>query len=288
MKKCSKCKIEKDDGEFSKDRSAKDGLQDKCKDCERKYRLENKEHISRRNKEYNKLMKDRPKINIISKICGKCKIEKGIDEFNKNKSRKDGLQFQCKCCNKEYRGKPEVKERNKKYHKEYNPTYQKEYYSIPENKEHRKQYDRERNKIRRSIPEFKEHKREYQKKYYSIPKNKEHRKEYLKEYAKSNPNKIRAYDAKWRSLKAMGSIVEFTKEQLIDRMLLWNGHCAYCGKEFNDNKLWEQIDHVIPLSRGGLNIPANLRPACKHCNCSKGKKLLSEWLKDLSGVKIKI
>lgn len=50
------------------------------------------------------------------------------------------------------------------------------------------------------------------------------------------------------------------------------GLCAYClvapGKT---------MDHVLPLSRGGVHAPHNVVPACKRCNCSKHNKLLSEW-----------
>lgn len=36
------------------------------------------------------------------KKCSSCKIEKNIDEFSKDKNKKDGLQHKCKLCNKEY------------------------------------------------------------------------------------------------------------------------------------------------------------------------------------------
>lgn len=50
--------------------------------------------------------------------------------------------------------------------------------------------------------------------------------------------------------------------------------CAYCGAE---DKL--TIDHVVPISRGGLDAPDNVVPACKSCNSSKGAKTLDEWLR---------
>lgn len=36
------------------------------------------------------------------KICNKCKQEKPLSEFNKNKSYKDGLDCYCKECRKSY------------------------------------------------------------------------------------------------------------------------------------------------------------------------------------------
>ena len=32
------------------------------------------------------------------KVCSRCKEEKSLTEFNKNKSKKDGLQYYCKVC----------------------------------------------------------------------------------------------------------------------------------------------------------------------------------------------
>ena len=48
--------------------------------------------------------------------------------------------------------------------------------------------------------------------------------------------------------------------------------CAYCGEDATE------IDHLIPISKGGNNSPENLVPACKTCNRSKNNKDLSEFL----------
>lgn len=50
------------------------------------------------------------------KTCSICKHEKSLDEFNKNKSKSDGLQTFCRGCNKE-RSKVYYS-LNKEYHKE--------------------------------------------------------------------------------------------------------------------------------------------------------------------------
>lgn len=62
-----------------------------------------------------------------------------------------------------------------------------------------------------------------------------------------------------------------TPDQIAARVEFFGRRCAYCGGPF------EHVDHVIPISRGGSNWPANLRPACQPCNRSKWNKLLSEW-----------
>ena len=50
-----------------------------------------------------------------------------------------------------------------------------------------------------------------------------------------------------------------------------NGRCVYCG-----NKA-EEIEHIIPKSKGGTNSPYNLVIACKKCNKLKGKSSLKEF-----------
>jgi 5-methylcytosine-specific restriction endonuclease McrA len=38
-----------------------------------------------------------------------------------------------------------------------------------------------------------------------------------------------------------------------------------------------EMDHLVPISRGGTNARDNLVLACFACNRSKGGKLLAEW-----------
>ena len=53
-----------------------------------------------------------------TKVCSKCKVAKSIDEYNKDKSNKDGIKSQCKECRsktiiKLKEEKTELKEYNK-------------------------------------------------------------------------------------------------------------------------------------------------------------------------------
>jgi 5-methylcytosine-specific restriction endonuclease McrA len=63
-----------------------------------------------------------------------------------------------------------------------------------------------------------------------------------------------------------------------------NGHCRYCGKKLAwnnygalDEKASWEVDHGIPLSRGGSDDFRNLWPACTECNRQKGDMTTSEY-----------
>lgn len=47
--------------------------------------------------------------------------------------------------------------------------------------------------------------------------------------------------------------------------------CSYCGIA-----AVEEVDHIVPLARGGTNEIDNLAPACHSCNSIKSDRLLSE------------
>lgn len=48
--------------------------------------------------------------------------------------------------------------------------------------------------------------------------------------------------------------------------------CTYCGETTDLH-----CDHVLPRSRGGLDIESNLTTACGPCNLSKGARTPEEW-----------
>ena len=51
------------------------------------------------------------------------------------------------------------------------------------------------------------------------------------------------------------------REQVYER---YDGHCAYCGVEIEYKDM--QVDHMVPLRKGGSNDIGNLLPACRSCN----------------------
>jgi hypothetical protein len=56
-----------------------------------------------------------------------------------------------------------------------------------------------------------------------------------------------------------------------------NYTCRICGlSTFNEKNLLLEIDHIIPLSKGGFTSEDNLQTLCWKCNRSKGVKILKE------------
>ena len=79
-----------------------------------------------------------------------------------------------------------------------------------------------------------------------------------------DPNAIRARDEKRRSAKRAGGA--FTGTEWGGLIRSCKGKCLACGR----GDLPLTVDHVIPLSKGGLNTIDNIQPLCRSCNSSKG------------------
>ncbi|WP_425597439.1 HNH endonuclease [Streptomyces tendae] len=73
---------------------------------------------------------------------------------------------------------------------------------------------------------------------------------------RNNPGSVGVEASDWRRL-----------------VLRYRGRCAYCGAQPDAI----QMDHVIPLARGGRHAIGNVLPACPTCNHSKQATLLVEW-----------
>ena len=89
-------------------------------------------------------------VEIISKTCTRCKIEKPLMEFHKNRGRKDGLNNWCKICNcstvRAYRQTPIGKQNHYLRSHEYNKTSKaKAYYQQYHNTERGREISRRSN-----------------------------------------------------------------------------------------------------------------------------------------------
>jgi len=120
-----------------------------------------------------------------------------------------------------------------------------------------KKYHKNKNEIKK-----------YQREYYQ--KNKEARRAYHKEYQKNNPQVRKKADAKRRELlkKAREEVEPYTRYDVIDRDSI-DGIpiCQLCNKSLKLEEV--EIDHIIPLAKGGKDELSNVRVLCSLCNASR-------------------
>ena len=105
--------------------------------------------------------------------------------------------------------------------------------------------------------------------------NREQERERKRLWGQANPEKVREHCRRRRAIKMRATFPGLPRTTAVAvalRRQLFNNSCAYCGGPgpFHD-------DHVEPLSRGGLDTPSNLVPACVRCNCSKGDRPVESW-----------
>lgn len=103
-----------------------------------------------------------------------------------------------------------------------------------------------------------------------------HREEHrarVRAWIRANPEKRREQHHRRRALERGAPGVGYTTAAAIATRFEYHGNrCAYCRRS---GKM--VVEHVIPLSRGGAHLPANIVPACVTCNSSKSYRKPSEW-----------
>ncbi len=96
---------------------------------------------------------------------------------------------------------------------------------------------------------------------------------YLKEWRRRNPEKAHAYVRTSHSKRRSASQGEsFTSAQWLALLEYHGGRCAYCGSD-----VLIELDHRIPLIRGGSNSIDNILPACRRCNRRKHQRTEEEF-----------
>ena len=57
-----------------------------------------------------------------------------------------------------------------------------------------------------------------------------------------------------------------------EKVLIRDGYiCYYCGQEANT------VDHIIPISKGGISSEDNMIAACHRCNSGKRDRIAPKW-----------
>lgn len=169
------------------------------------------------------------------KKCPKCKEEKQVDYFYKNRTKKDGYSDWCKECNKVFK-------------REYRKTH------LGQNKNAQKRW-------------METHK-EYYKTYFKTETGKEKR----KIFRKTNAGKmVEARYAYKRRTLLKSFLNDLTSSQWEDVKKNQNYTCLHCGRKEPEIKL--TMDHIIPVSLNGHNTVSNIQGLCKQCNSRKNNKI---------------
>lgn len=109
-------------------------------------------------------------------------------------------------------------------------------------------------------------------KYYEA--NKERLLPKFKAYRQDHPEyaRLSCHKRKARMRNAPGTC---SRKQFLAKIEYHGWRCYLCKSSLSIKEL--QMDHRVPLARGGSNWPANLAPACKPCNLSKATKTEKEF-----------
>ena len=92
-------------------------------------------------------------------------------------------------------------------------------------------------------------------------------------YRQNNPDKSKTYNAKYRQTHRLERALREAQRRAagdLDKSwasVLYNDPCSYCGEAT------EHLDHILPISKGGLTNIDNMAPSCSKCNLLKNKQL---------------
>ena len=75
-------------------------------------------------------------------------------------------------------------------------------------------------------------------------------------------------------LRARGTYSETDLREILKTQ---KGRCAGCSCDMGGQST---IDHIMPVSLGGTNLPRNLQFLCRRCNSRKGAKHPLEWYRE--------
>jgi len=188
-----------------------------------------------------------------SKTCKRCALEKPRDAFHRRGS-KGGLTSFCKECEKlrtyAWRSK------NPGGHSAVQKAYRKRH---PE---------RVKASLRKWLGKHPTYEIFRSRRRYANPEARKKLREAVLRWGRRNPEKVLAYGKEYSHRKRANGGRGMTANEILDVL---SRPCHYCGK------MATELDHVIPVSRGGRHEPENVVPACRSCNSSKGSKTVEEW-----------
>ena len=203
------------------------------------------------------------------KCFGPCGKNLPLEEFYRSKLGKYGRKSRCKKCHK----LPSIKEKLTSGYKRCSNNKCREIKPVSE-------FCRANDRANGYSSHCKSCKHEYYKN--NIDRITVRQKEYYKNNLEANRAKRSRRRAK---IKGNGVGIIYQLSVYLERQ---KHECAYCGCTENEippsprsnTTRWE-LDHVIPIDKGGPDIDWNIVASCWPCNNSKLNKLIEEWRPEL-------
>jgi len=191
-----------------------------------------------------------------TKKCTKCLRRRDFSEFNRHRSNKDGYQYICRACQSEYR----------RSRRDYFANYSREYYAA-----HRNQCLSTVRKYQERFPEvISDGKRDWYR------RNRAHVKSRVKCWSENNPEKVREYSRR-RKARKLDQLGHFPSWLVRYYRYLQKDRCYYCDTDISNSY---QVEHLTPLSRGGLHCWSNTVLSCQDCNYRKHTRTLEEFTRN--------
>jgi len=177
------------------------------------------------------------------KTCSKCKITKPFFEFGKHNQTKDGHKSRCKICNaEEMRG----------------------YYST--------HAESVKNRVNLWISKNKDKHASYVQKWAC--ENMERKKSNNSIWKKRRKDLVNASTQKRRATKK-NQLGVVSNNIVVKMMRLQKFLCINCKIDLTQSGY--HIDHIMPLSLGGIHADENLQLLCPTCNIKKHNKDPIAW-----------
>lgn len=209
------------------------------------------------------------------KRCVTCLETKAYGFFYKRASAKDGHGSQCKDCQRVY-----LREW-KRVNTDKTAASWRRYYAKHADKHLAKnaKWRDENKELQRQLVKDWE-KRNPDRVAAKTRRYRERHPEQFKKWQNARRDSGRRRIANWtrRAKIANQSIAgcDLTPEAIRGRFEMFGWRCRFCKKPLTAKTC--EADHRIPISRGGLNCPANIVPICRICNVTKSDKTEAEFL----------
>jgi 5-methylcytosine-specific restriction endonuclease McrA len=177
------------------------------------------------------------------KTCSKCKTVKSFDDFGKHNQTKDGYRSRCKICN---------------------------------SAEKRDYYANNADLVKKSVADWIEKNKNKHAKYVQtwLTKNLEQKKKSDSLWKVARKDLVNASTQKRRA--AQKNQLGFVSQNIVQRLMAGQRSlCINCKVELHQSGY--HIDHIMPLSLGGIHSDWNLQLLCPTCNIKKSNKDPIAW-----------